>query len=85
MRSVSAVVTRSEPLTLWPMPNSSSASPLMPDPATPMRWMCSGCAAVGEALAEIGHDGVRVASMAAHTRSAASGTASARAAFAMRL
>ena len=42
-------------------------------------------AAVGEALAEIGHDGVRVASMAAHTRSAASGMASARAAFAMRL
>ena len=42
-------------------------------------------ATVGEALAEIGHDGVRVASMAAQTRSAASGTASARAAFAMRL
>ena len=42
MRSVSAVVTRSEPLTWWPMPNNNSASPLMPDPATPMRWMCSG-------------------------------------------
>ena len=42
IRSVSAVVTLSEPLTLWPMPSSSNASPLMPDPATPMRWMWRG-------------------------------------------
>ena len=42
IRSVSAVVTLSEPLTLWPMPNNNNASPLMPEPATPMRWMWSG-------------------------------------------
>lgn len=42
-RSVSVLVTRSQPLTRCPISISMSARPDMPDPATPMRWRRAGC------------------------------------------
>ena len=41
-RSVSVLVTRSQPLTLCPISMSMRARPDMPDPATPMRCRRAG-------------------------------------------